>query len=173
MDGDAPSSDRGSGPMESGCGGGCGGEGGRAQGSLGPSRHSWCACPTGGKFSTRTPGPPSASHSIPPAGVTGHALGSVRSGRLGLPYDTRPDGMVVKGPDTALTRKSSDHPWSDSCGFPGGAPRARFRRISDRRSESRRSSDTWVWSTWVMAAAMAWWPAVRSIAWWSSWAMRR
>ena len=45
-----------------------GAPGGWARGSLGPSRHSWGSRPTGGKFSTRPPGPPSASHSIPPAG---------------------------------------------------------------------------------------------------------
>src|SRR6185437_15252612 len=95
------------------------GLGGRARGSLGPSRHSSGICRTGGKFSTRPPGPGSTSHNIPP--FERHRGNRFRPGGASGTggYVTSFGGRVVKGHSPPPTRGFPGCSWSGSCGFSG------------------------------------------------------
>ena len=132
-----------------------------------------CAAGLGKMFSTRSPGSPSASHSVPPQGA---------------PLDQRPLGTSFGAVGTARTighghRVSSNaqHPSSPGCSsnFPGqgvaGFPAADmdFRRPSARRSASSRSRSSDPYSTCDIASARRWWPARSAIWWCISWATQR
>ncbi len=151
------------------------GTGGRTQGVFGTIPPLPAVATTGvaGMFSTRSPGSPSASHSIPPSS---HA---VRSEPVGVLFGATGTGRTLghgrcwssNEPHTSLPGHLYNCPGQRFARFPAAV--IDFRFPSARRSASSRSRSSAPKSTWDMASANRRCPAWSAISRCISWATQR